>query len=199
MGYSKGYDKSGDSATLHFAFGNDAETDHPDGKEYHRGLRASRHGILQRLGGFFRSLVPGMGAQTHPRVSPDGKWLAYQSHESGQVEIYVRPFPNAGARVQVSNQGGTEPLWAQSGRLLYYRTPTGLVAVTVTTGTTFSLGDRRTVIPDPYERDGIHANYDVAPDGTRFLMLKPAGEDARAVIVHNWGRELRDKLAAGKK
>ena len=91
------------------------------------------------------------------------------------------------------------PLWAQSGRALYYRTPAGIVSVAVTTGATFSIGDRHVVIPDIYEKDGIHANYDVAPDGSRFLMLKPAGEDAKVTVVHNWGRELREKLAAGKK
>ena len=70
-------------------------------------------------------LVGGPAHESHPRLSPDGKWLAYQSNESGRFEIYVRPFPNNGARVQVSNQGGEEPLWARSGNTIVYRTLTG--------------------------------------------------------------------------
>jgi serine/threonine-protein kinase len=67
-------------------------------------------------------LVGGPSQESHPRFSPDGKWLAYQSNESGRFEIYVRPFPNNGPRVQVSNQGGAEPIWSRSGNTIFYRT-----------------------------------------------------------------------------
>jgi Tol biopolymer transport system component len=144
-------------------------------------------------------LVTGPAIESLPRVSPDGKWLAYQSNESGRVEIYVRPFMNAGARVQVSDLGGAEPLWARSGRALYYRTLDGIVSVAVTTGASVSIGDRRTVLTGEYLTDPAHADYDVAQDGSQFLMLKRVGGALKGVIVHNWGRELREKLAAGKK
>jgi Tol biopolymer transport system component/tRNA A-37 threonylcarbamoyl transferase component Bud32 len=144
-------------------------------------------------------LVTGPSQVTHPRLSPDGKWLAYQSDESGRFEVYVRPFPNPGPRVQVSNQGGLEPLWARSGRSLFYRTPTGIVSVAVTPGSNFAVGERRTVLLGDYINDPTHQNYDVSLDGLRFLLLKPTGGESKAIVVHNWGRELREKLAERKK
>ena len=146
-------------------------------------------------------LVGGPPQESHPRVSPDGKWLAYQSDESGRFEIYVRPFPNPGARSQVSNQGGAEPIWSKSGKAILYRTPSGGVeSAAVTAGTTFAVGERRALLQSAdYLNDIMHASYDAWPDGSGFLMVKPAGGDARPILVHNWGRELRDKLAAGKR
>jgi serine/threonine-protein kinase len=144
-------------------------------------------------------LVTGPAVENLPRFSPDGRWIAYQSNESGRFEIYVRPFPGAGSRVQVSNEGGTEPVWARSGRALFYRTAAGIVSVAVTTGTTFSLGERRVALPGDYLGDPTHANYDVSPDGSQFLMLKAAGVQATPIIVHNWGREFREKLGSAKR
>ena len=154
------------------------------------------------LTGDKRSVIPlvtGPAVENLPRFSPDGRWIAYQSNEGGRFEIYVRPFPGAGARVQVSNEGGTEPVWARSGRALFYRTVAGIVSVAVTTGATFSLGERRVALPGDYLLDPTHANYDVSRDGSQFLMLKQAGAQATPIVVHNWGRELREKLAAGKR
>ena len=133
-------------------------------------------------------------AETMPRLSPDGRWLAYQSNESGRFEIYVRPFPGAGARVQVSDGGGTEPVWGRDGRALYYRRDEAdVVAVSVTTGREFSIGGRRTALTGNYLLESSHASYDLAPDG-RLLMLKRAGTETEAIVVHNWGRELREKM-----
>jgi eukaryotic-like serine/threonine-protein kinase len=138
-------------------------------------------------------LVTGPHAENMPRLSPDGKWLAYQSNETGRFEIYVRPFPGSGARVQVSANGGTEPLWGRSGRSLYFRDPVGhVVQVGVTTGDEFSIGARSEVLAGDYLTDATHPNYDVAPDG-RFLMLRRAGEESQTVVVHNWRRELRER------
>ncbi len=137
-------------------------------------------------------------AETQPRLSPDGKWLAYQSSETGRFEIYVRPFPVSGARVQVSDNGGTEPIWGRSGRSLYYRGPLGeVIEVGVTTGAAFSIGTRSVVLTGDYLTGASHANYDVSPDG-RFLMLKRAGAESQTIVVHNWGSELRAKTAARK-
>jgi dipeptidyl aminopeptidase/acylaminoacyl peptidase len=144
-------------------------------------------------------LVTGPAQESQPRFSPDGRWIAYQSNESGRIEIYVRPFPASGARVQVSTEGGTEPIWARSGRTLFFRTNAGIMSVAVTTGATFSLGERRVVLPGEYLTDPTHANYDVAPDGSEFLMLRQAGAQPTPIIVHNWGRELREKLAGAAK
>ena len=143
-------------------------------------------------------LVTGPETESMPRLSPDGKWLAYHSNESGRFEIYVRPFPGSGARIQVSDTGGSEPLWGRSGRSLYYRTQLGeVVEVAVTTGAEFSIGARKVVLTGDYLTDSSHPNYDIAPDG-RFLMLKRAGAESQTIVVHNWGRELREKTAARK-
>jgi eukaryotic-like serine/threonine-protein kinase len=140
-------------------------------------------------------LVTSPYTESMPRLSPNGQWLAYQSNETNRSEIYVRPFPGSGARVQVSDNGGTEPVWGRSGTALYYRDQNAeIVKVDVTTATGFSIDDRRVVLTGDYLTDASHPNYDVAPDG-RFLMLKRAGAESQTIVVHNWGRELRQKIA----
>jgi Tol biopolymer transport system component len=140
-------------------------------------------------------LVTSPYTESLPRLSPDGKWLAYQSNETDRFEIYVRPFPGSGARVQVSDAGGTEPIWGKDGRSLYYRGPVGeVVKVAVTTGSDFSIGARAVALTGDYLTDSSHPNWDVGPDG-RFLMLRRAGAESQTIVVHNWGRELRDKTA----
>lgn len=142
-----------------------------------------------------RTLVGGATSETMPRISPDGRWLAYQSNEQGRFEVYVVPFPSGGARVQVSSSGGSEAVWDRSGQSLYYRGPAGeLVSVAVTTGARFSIGERRVLLSGDYLADASHANYDVAPDG-RFLLLRRAGAETQTIVVHNWGRELRERTA----
>jgi serine/threonine-protein kinase len=140
-------------------------------------------------------LVTGPYTESLPRLSPNGKWLAYQSNETDRFEIYVRPFPGSGARVQVSDSGGTEPIWGRDGRTLYYRGPVGeVIRVGVTTGADFSIGVRTVVLTGDYLMDSSHPNWDIADD--RFLMLKRAGAEAQTIVVHNWGREVREKTAA---
>ena len=101
---------------------------------------------------------------------------------------------------QISSQGGAEPLWSRSGNAIYYRTPSGGVEVaSVTAGETFVLGERRGLMSGTdYLTDISHASYDVWPDGNGFLMVKPIGADARPILVHNWGRALREKLAGAR-
>src|SRR5688572_26315599 len=138
-------------------------------------------------------VVTGPETESLPRLSPDGKWLMYQSNETGRFEIYVRPFPGSGARIQVSDNGRSDPLWGRSGRSLYYRGPLGeIIEVDVTTDSEFSIGSRKVVLTGDYLTDSSHPNYDVSPDG-RFLMLKRAGAESKTIVVHNWGREMREK------
>ena len=162
------------------------------------GSRFSRDILAMPLTGGDTTLTPlvtGPYTESLPRISPDGKWLAYQSNETTSFQIYVRPFPGAGARTAVSDLGGTEPLWGKDGKSLYYRGPLGeVVRVDVTTGSNFSIGKREVMLNGDYLTDSSHPNWDVAPDG-RFLMLKRAGAEAQTIIVHNWGRELREKTA----
>jgi serine/threonine-protein kinase len=135
-------------------------------------------------------IVTGKSYIQMPRLSPDGRWLAYQSNESNTFEIYVRPFPGPGGRVQVSAGGGSEPLWARSGRVLYYRRGQELVRVSVTTGATFGIGDRKTVLTGDYLTNPSHPNYDVLPDGSDFLMIRRAGDEVQTIVVQNFGREV---------
>lgn len=131
-----------------------------------------------------------------PRISPDGHWLTYQSSESGAYEVYVRPFPGAGGRKQVSAGGGTEPLWAKSGNALFYRSPHGVMSVPVTTGATFGItGPRSIRLTGDFMSNPSHPNYDVSPDGSEVLLIRRAGEEVQTIVVENWGRELRERMA----
>ena len=142
-----------------------------------------------------RVIVSSPYTESLPRLSSDGKWLAYQSNETNRFEIYVRPFPGSGARVQVSDDGGTEPIWGKDGRSLYYRGPLGeVVKVAVTTGNEFSIAARAVVLTGDYLTDSSHPNWDVAPNGD-LLLLKRSGAESQTIVVHNWGRELREKTA----
>lgn len=115
------------------------------------------------------------------------------------IGITVRPFPEPGAWIQVSDNGGTETVWARSGKSLYYRGLLGeIIEVDVTTGARFSIGARQVVLNGDYLYDSSHANYDVSPDG-RFLMLKRAGAESQTIVVHNWGTELREKTSTSRR
>jgi len=135
-------------------------------------------------------------------VSPDGRWVAYASTETGSNEIYVRPFPDANAgKWQVSSGGGINPVWARSGRELFYVDGKNrMVAAEVTTDggfhvtghhTLFSLNDRNLYAAANY------ACYDVSPDGKRFVMLQVGGNGSGShhlVVVENFFTELRRKM-----
>ncbi|HEX6089802.1 MAG TPA: protein kinase [Gemmatimonadales bacterium] len=107
-----------------------------------------------------------------PVVSPDGRWMAYVSNESGRAEVHVRSFPGMEGRTQVSLDGGTEPLWSRDGRELFYRSGAALHAAEVRTSPTFDIVRRTRLFADPaYVGDISHAFYDVTPDG-RFIMIR---------------------------
>ena len=134
-------------------------------------------------------------------ISPDGRWIAYESDASGQFEIYVRPFPDVTeGRWQVSTGGGTEPLWSPVGSEMFYRAPEGgLMSVPVSIEGGFSVGNPSVVVAVPYF-DGPGnlwgRMYDVSPDGQRFLMIKAGdaqpGSSGELVVVQNWLEELKE-------
>jgi serine/threonine-protein kinase len=133
--------------------------------------------------------------ESFPAVSPDGRWLAYQSNESGSSEIYVRPLPNVqGGRWQVSTGGGTEPLWGPKGDELFYRTATSLMVVPVQPGATPMFGNAAMLF-NLGDIAGAGRDYDIAPKGDRFILTAPiAQEDGAAdqiVVVQNWQEELK--------
>jgi len=125
------------------------------------------------------------------RFSPDGRWVAYQSSESGRFEIYVRPFPELGGLWQVSTSSGIQPRWRRDGRDLYYIAPDGKLmgvpitveAGTVKPGTPVALFQTRVALGATVNRQ----QYDVAPD-SRFLINQTAGDAAAApiTILQNW-------------
>jgi serine/threonine-protein kinase len=132
-------------------------------------------------------------------VSPDGRWLAYQSNESGRDEIYVRPFPDVSSgRWQVSSGGGTRPLWNRNGReLFYYLSPGVIWSVPIVPGSSFTAGTPAVVVKGTYLAPQTGRMYDVSPDGRRFLLIKASraeGEEPplpQLIVVQNWVEELK--------
>jgi serine/threonine-protein kinase len=133
--------------------------------------------------------------EKEPRVSPDSRWLAYVSNESGREEVYVRPLTAGGGRVPVSAGGGGEPLWAPDGRHIYYRAADKVMEATLITSPSLGISARRALFAGAYASDIYHADYDVAPDGASFVMVRPVESNRRVVIVVNWVRELRQRMA----
>jgi Tol biopolymer transport system component len=138
-----------------------------------------------------------------PRFSPDGRWLAYISNESGHFEIYVQPYPGPGGKWQISTEGGTEPVWNPNGRELFYRSGDKMMAVEIATQPAFAAGKPRMLFEGQYEpTPATTPNYDVSPDGQRFLMLKPSESAGTAPtqinVVLNWFEELKRRVPTGK-
>jgi Tol biopolymer transport system component len=138
-----------------------------------------------------------------PRFSPDGRWLAYVSDESGRWEIYVQPYPGPGGKWQISTDGGREPVWNRNGRELFYRNGDKMMAVDVMADPSFSESKPRMLFEGSYQpaAQAIPA-YDVSPDGQRFLMVKPVRQAQVATqinVVLNWFEELKQKVPTGKK
>jgi serine/threonine-protein kinase len=137
--------------------------------------------------------------ELEPALSPDGRWLAYTSDESGRNEVYVRPFPDVGGgRWQVSRNGGGEALWAHSGRELFFRDVQGaLIAVVVSPGPSFVAGEQQTLFDASSFVTAVgHRVYDITPDDRRFVFLRSTGASQTQagpptlVQVDNWFAEL---------
>ena len=128
--------------------------------------------------------------EERPMVSPDGRWMAYHSDESGQNEVYLCPFPDCRRKSQVSTDGGTQPRWNPNGRELFYRGGARMMVVTVATHTRPNLGQPRFL----FERRSPYEGYDVAPDGQRFVMVEDneaAPAPTQLILVQNWFEELK--------
>jgi serine/threonine-protein kinase len=144
--------------------------------------------------------------ESNGELSPDGRWLAYQSSESGSAQIYLAPFPDVHAsKRQVSTGGGTRPLWSQDGReLFYYVSPGTIMAVPVTPGADLTLGRPAVVVKGTNAEPGYAGrHYDVSPDGKRFLLMKdvetsettkPPPTEIR--LIRNWVTELERLVPA---
>ena len=131
--------------------------------------------------------------------SPDGKWLAYTSDESGQDEIYVRPYPGPGAKTQISTDGGSEPAWARTGSELFYRSDDKLMAVSVRHSPQITATTPRVLFNGVFENDHRgDTNYDVTSDGRQFILIKSQRQFSRFNVVLNWFKDLRDHLSSAR-
>ena len=135
------------------------------------------------------------------KFSPDGRYVAYVSDESGEWEVYARPFPQGGRRSTVSSNGGSQPRWSRDGKELFYVEGSTLVAVSVSSGAAFSVGSARRLFEHPGLRDGrgttSYPRYDVSADGRQFVLPERVdlGEEAPEPsirVVQNWFEEFRD-------
>ena len=134
------------------------------------------------------------GAELSPRFSPDGKWIALASSESGASQIFVRPFPSLATRKQISLDGGTTPVWSRDGTRIYYVIGRRLVVASVRTQPDFSVLSRRVVIEREFSFNTIHADYDLMPDDVSILALQLAEAEAQLIAVHNWASEVRARV-----
>lgn len=145
---------------------------------------------------FLRTRFTEVGA----RFSPDGRWIAYVSDESGQYEVYVRPYPPGPGKWQVSTAGGEEGIWSRDGKELFYRNGNKWMVVAVNLHPEFIAETPRLLFEGPYVDVG-GLSYDVAPDGQRFLLLEPAERESAPVthlnVVLNWFEELKQKADSG--
>jgi serine/threonine-protein kinase len=143
-------------------------------------------------------LVSSDFTELHPSVSPDGRWLAYTSDESGANEVYVRPFPSAtGGRWQVSNSGGSEPVWSPDGRELYFLNGAQhLVAATIRATSTIDVTDLKPLFDaSALAIDVFHTSYAVLPGGRGFVFARQRTERTTAqpalVEAENWFADVR--------
>jgi len=129
------------------------------------------------------------------KISPDGKWMAYSSDESGRHEVYVRRYPEMSGKWQVSIGGGSYPLWAPDMSEIYYRSSSSVMAVEIDLSESFEAGQPHALFDDTYY-DASGFQYDLSPDGERFLMIKTYGDEGddgnRPIkVVTNWFEELK--------
>ena len=126
-------------------------------------------------------------AMEYPRISPNGKWVAYTSGESGRTEVYVQSFPPMQGKWQVSTDGGTEPLWRRDGDELYYISGNRLMAVDVKTNLpAFEAGIPKLLFEAPLESTRRRSRYQVVENGRRFLLNLPVETSSAVTVTVNW-------------
>ena len=171
----------------------------PDGKSLvHNERSPSRNLYVLSMEGEFTSqpLLDSEFAENAAAISPSGRYIAYSSNESGQNEIYVRPFPNVDdGKWQISRDGGTEPVWAPRGQELFYRNGQAMMVVGIKTEPTFTYGSPEVLFTGNYLTGPENQQYDIAPDGQQFLMIKQEQTGVSQInVVLNWFEELKERV-----
>jgi hypothetical protein len=131
-------------------------------------------------------------------ISPNGRWLAFSSAESGNYEVYVQPFPGPGRKIRISPHGGSWMAWPNSNELFYVNGPQ-MVAVPVQTGADFSFGKPEVLFEDgSLIGSGGSQRFDVTADGQRFLMVRDTNriQGTQLRVVLNWHEEVKAKVLA---
>jgi len=172
----------------------------PDGRFLFIEFTNENSGNIMALsldGGDEQVLLESPADERNPSVSPDGRWLAYASNESGRFEVYVRPFPESGGKWQVSVEGGTSPRWSPDGMELYFAQGDRISVVQVDTlGGGFRTGRPQTVVEVPVTMTAESINYDIL-DKERLVLVEPAGDESApksVTVVVNWLDELRHRV-----
>ncbi len=145
--------------------------------------------------GAVRSYLATKANQHAPQFSPDGRWVALVSDESGREEVYVRSYPDPSSKIQVSVAGGGEPTWSRDGSRLYYKSGSSLLEAKISFSPTFALLGRDTVLANLGAASYFSGTYQVARDGKRVLAILPTGDDFLLVVSPNWITELRRRVA----
>jgi len=170
----------------------------PDGRTfvYHENnLAATRNDIMLLALDSARSIRPYLKTPADefaPAVSPDGRWLAYTSDESGRLDVYVRSFPNPGAKIQVSLDGGGEPRWSADGRELFYRNGDKMIAAALQLAPDLTVLRRVDLFRGNFASLQFFAQYDVTRAG-KFIMLQGPEASSDLVVMLNWFDQLRGK------
>ncbi len=134
------------------------------------------------------------------KFSPDGRWLVYESNESGRSEVYVQPVSGSSAKWQISADGGGSPRWSRAGREIVYRNGTKMMAVEVSTAPAFKAERPHLLFDKEYLDPYFSGFYDITADGERFVIVKPVERQrlTRINVVLNWFEELKRKVPTGK-
>jgi serine/threonine-protein kinase len=152
-------------------------------------------------------LMAGDYDEVAPAISPDTRWIAYASMETGRWEVFVRPFPDVnGGKWQVSTEGGQQPLWAHNGRELFFLdVQRNIVAASVETEPHFRVVERTVLfrLGTEYAAGGWGGTYDITADDERFLLARFVGSDetvqSRIILVENWFEELEEIMGGGRR
>jgi serine/threonine-protein kinase len=151
--------------------------------------------VLPR-GGAARPLLQGAFSSSHAQFSPDGHWVAYYSDESGAEQVYVARFPDMSDRVTISTDAGSFPRWSRDGRELFYRQGDAMMVVSVESGRGLRVGRPQRLFVGDYSGASRDPQFDVSPDGRRFVMVKSDESSTlrQLVVVQNWIEELKHRV-----